>query len=84
MPLKKNNFPFREEKSAAHLCGALKNPLYKTVDRPGILFKEDMVIEKLSPDHSGTLNAKVNIQNEWTSMVLQYRITPEFYLVWYW
>lgn len=72
----------RERGSALVWCA--KETLYKLVDRPGIQFKEDMVIENLSPSHSGTIHAKVNIQNQWTSIVLQYRATPEFYLVWYW
>ncbi len=66
------------------LVWCAKETLYKIVDTPGILFKEDMVIEGLSPDSSGTLKARVNIRDQWQSMVLQYRITPEYYLVWYW
>ena len=72
----------RERGTALVWCA--KETLYKIVDTPGILFKDDMVIENLSPNNSGSLTANVKIQNKWTSMVLQYRITPEFYLVWYW
>jgi 4'-phosphopantetheinyl transferase EntD len=72
----------RERGSALVWCA--KETLYKIVDTPGIQFKEDMVIEGLSPDMSGTLKSMIFVHGQWVSMVLQYRVTPEYYLVWYW
>lgn len=72
----------RERGSALVWCA--KETLYKIMDTPGVLFKEDMGIDGLSTDASGTLKAQVNIRDQRLSLVLQYRITAEYYLVWYW
>jgi 4'-phosphopantetheinyl transferase EntD len=77
-------FPLCGREKGCALVWCAKETLYKIMDTPGVLFKEDMEIEGLSPHSSGTLKARVNIQDQWLSLVLQYRITPEYYLVWYW
>jgi len=72
----------KEKGSAIVWCA--KETIYKIVDIPGLKFKEDIIIEKLSKNDSGTLQAKIKISDKWKSLTLHYRITAEFYLVWYW
>ena len=81
------------EEAQFELCGrergcalvwCAKETLYKILDRPGVLFKEDMEIGGLSSSPSGTLASTVTFQDQRLSLVLQYRTTPDYYLVWYW
>lgn len=66
------------------LVWCAKEAVYKALDVPGIIFKDDITIDKLSDKPEGSLHAQVLHGKINEGFELQYIESPQYYLVWYW
>ncbi|HHU01001.1 4'-phosphopantetheinyl transferase family protein [Xiashengella succiniciproducens] len=61
-----------------------KEAVFKALDQPGLLFKEEVEVEGLSGMPEGMLKARVKRDNFETKLDLNYIVSPDYYLVWSW
>ncbi len=58
-----------------------KEAIFKMAGRPGLIFKNDIILDPFVPQKEGNLTATLHRGNEYQSVRLEYTITDDYYLV---
>lgn len=65
------------------LIWCAKETLYKTAGIPGLIFKDDLLVNPFKAHNEGQFSAKLFSNTEVKEYQLLYKVEPDYYLVWH-
>ncbi len=75
-------FTSEQHKSAQlAIIWCAKEAIFKMAGRPGLIFKNDIILDPFVPQKTGKLTASLHIDNHSKPVRLEYRVTENYYLV---